>query len=244
MKTLLKLLLLAGVLAYLIVAFVSLSGGRDTTRCTTVSIVIADSAHAGFITRDEVQRLLSVRHLYPLGMEMDSIKGDTIEKTLLANPFIDRAMCYKSPGGRLTIHVSQRLPLMRIKGDGGSDCYIDAHGNAMRAQGYVADLPVATGAIDTLCVRHQLAPLARHLYRDEFANNLIDQIVVTPDRHIDLVPRIGCDVIHLGRLDSMQIRTLFRNLEALYTKVLPTVGWNTYREVSLEYNGQVVCRKI
>lgn len=244
MKTLFKLLLLAGVLTYLIVAFVSLSGGRDTTRCRTVSIVIADSTHAGFITRAEVQRLLTVRRLYPIGKEMDSIRGDTIEKTLLANPFIDRAMCYKSPGGRVTIHVSQRLPLMRIKGDGGSDCYIDARGHAMKAEGYVADLPVATGAIDTVCVRTQLAPLARHLYRDDFANNLIDQIVVSPDRHIDLVPRMGCDVIHLGRLDSMQIRTLFRNLEALYTKVMPTVGWNAYREVSLEYNGQVVCKKM
>ena len=88
-----------------------------------------------------------------------------------------------------------------------------------------------------------LVHLARYLHTNDFANDLVEQINVAPDGRVALIPRIGCQVIQMGKLDSLTLRTQMQNLRVFYDKVLPTVGWNTYREISLEFNNQIVCKK-
>lgn len=243
MKTFLKLLLLVGAIVYLIFAFTHISGGSDTTRCTEVNIVISDSDHAGFITAEEVKRILCQKKIYPEGSVMDSINGDSIERTLLKNSFIKLAKCYKTAGGKVNIHVAQSLPVIRIKADNGDDYYLGTKGEIMQPQNYAADIAIATGNISRKYAQKELLPMAKYLHTHEFANDLVAQIYVDDKHHINLVPRIGCEIVRLGRPDSTQISTLFRNLQAFYTKVLPSVGWNTYHEISLEYSGQIIARK-
>ena len=59
MKTLLKLLLLLAIVVYLVFAFTRFARSKDTTRCTQVAMVVTDSAHAGFITKAEVEHALT-----------------------------------------------------------------------------------------------------------------------------------------------------------------------------------------
>lgn len=243
MKIILKLLLLLAFLSYLIFAFARLVGGRDETKCTAVNVVIADSVHSGFITQEEVVRLLDATGLNPVGKEMEDINGDTIEQTLLKNTFIKLAKCYKTPGGRVNIHVAQRLPIIRVMAANGEDYYVDSNGYFMKPKEYNADLVVATGDISRQYARDKLLDLARYLHDHEFANDLITQVNVDTQKRVDLVPRIGCQTIHLGQLDSATVVSQLANLHAFYSKVLPTVGWNTYREISLEYTNQIVCKK-
>jgi len=243
MKTFLKLLLLAVMVAYLFAAFAWIVGGRDTTKCTGVNVVITDSVHAGFITSDEVLRLLNEAGLNPTGRIMDSISGQAIEDTLLRNSFIRMANCYKTPGGTVYIQVAQRLPILRVKANNGEDYYIDSEGVPMRPQNYTANLAIATGSISKDFAHRYLVHLARYLHNHKFANDLITQINVEEDGRIELIPRIGCEVIRIGRIDSVAITRQMGNLYAFYTKVLPTVGWTTYREVSLEFANQIICKK-
>lgn len=243
MKTFVKLLLLLAVVSYLVFAFTRLTGGGDTTKCTEVNVVITDSIHAGFIDADEVKRLLSKAGLDPMGREMDAVNGEAIEKALQKNSFIKLVRCYKTPGGRVNIHVAQRLPILRVKADNGDDYYVDAAGSPMMPEHYTADLAVATGHISKDYARRRLVHLARLLHDNSFANDLVTQINVGRDGRVAIVPRIGCEVISLGAIDSTAIAAQFNNLQAFYAKVLPTVGWNTYREVSLEFANQIVCKK-
>ncbi len=243
MKTLLKLLLIIAVAAYLVFAFTRIIRGGDDTKCVGLNVKIADSAHAGFITATEVRRLLDEKGLNPTGKKMEQVDGDTIEHTLLRNPFISMAKCYKSPSGEVNIQVAQRLPIMRIKADDGEDYYIDRSGHPMKSVGYTADVAVATGHISKEYARRRLVHLARFIHDHSFADDLVTQVSVGSDGCVALIPRIGCDVIRLGRLDSAAIHRQLGNLHAFYTKVLPTVGWNTYREISLEYANQIVCKK-
>lgn len=243
MKTLLKLLLLLAVAVYLVFAFTRLVGGKDSTKCTAVNVVINDSIHAGFIDEAEVMSLLDRAGLNPTGKAMDDINGEAIEQTLLKNSFIRLAKCYKSPDGRVNIHVAQRLPLMRVKAENGDDYYLDGHGKPMNPQNYTADLVVATGHISRQYASKKLLPLAHYLHDHQFANDLVTQVNVDANGDVDLVPRIGCQIIHLGQLDSAAVGQQMANLQAFYSKVLPTVGLNTYREVSLEFTDQIVCKK-
>ncbi len=243
MKTLFKLTLLLAIAVYLVFAFTRITRGGDTTRCTAVNVVVTDSTHAGFITADEVKRLLNNAGLYPMGLEMEQINGDSIERTLLKNSFIKLAKCYKTPGGRINIHIAQRLPVMRIKADNGEDYYVDTSGSPMMPENYTADLAVATGQITKAFAKDKLVHLARCLHNNTFANDLILQINVDNEQRVDLIPRMGCQVIRLGKMDTLGIRRQMANLQTFYSKVLPTVGLNTYREINMEYSNQIICKK-
>ncbi len=243
MKTLLKLLLLVAVMVYLIFAFTRIVKGGDTTKCTALNVVIADSAQNGFITSDEVVRLLTEAGKNPVGKEMENINSLQIEQALLKNSFIDVVKCYKAPGGNINVHVSQRLPILRVKAENGEDYYIDKKGNPMQAGKYSADLIVATGNINKKYAATTLLALANSLHESSFASDLIMQISVDADMRVDLVPRMGCEVVHFGRIDTTNVEQKVANLHTFYKDVLPTVGWNTYRELNLEYSNQIVCKK-
>ena len=172
---------------------------------------------------------------------MKQIDGLAIERALRRNSFIDSVSCYKSPGGVVNVLILQRLPLLRVKADNGDDYYIDDKGNIMNPQGYSADLVVATGDISRPYAQRQLIKLARFLRDDAFWNNQIEQIYVSPQRHISMVPRVGSHTIAFGTTDS--INQKFRNLYTFYEKVLPEVGWNKYAEISVEHVSQIVGRK-
>lgn len=243
MKTFFKLFLLLGLSVYLIFAFTRIASGKDEGLCKAVSVTVNDSSRAGFINADEVKRLITAARLDPVGKKMDDINSEAIEKVLLKNPFIKNAKCYKTAGGELSVYVAQRLPVLRVMADNGENYYMDSNGQVMNPQGYSADLIVATGNINRKYAGKQLLPIARQIDDNNFAGNLITQIYVTPKGEIDLVPRIGCDIIHLGKTDTAQIVRQLAHLQTFYTKVLPTVGWDAYREINLEYTNQIVCKK-
>ena len=80
-----------------------------------------------------------------------------------------------------------------------------------------------------------------YINNDSFWSAQIDQIYVDKKDKIDLIPRVGNHVVHLGTFDNYKGK--LRNLGAFYDKVLPEVGWNKYSVISLEFEDQIVCKK-
>ena len=242
MKTLLKLLLLLVSVAYLAFVFLKVSRTETVTTCQSVRMLVADSAKAGFITPAEVERILQQHSLYPIGREMGKISGVEIEKALESNHFVRKAQVYKTPANRaVNIIVSQRTPLLRIMTEAG-DFYVDESGQRMQAGQYAADVPVVTGKADLNYVRRKLLPLGRLLRADDFWNAQIQQLAVDGNGEVDLVPRVGSQLIHFGD-PAQQARIKLRNLRAFYEKVMPEVGWNKYRLINLEHSNQIICKK-
>lgn len=83
MKLLLKLLLLVATVAYLVYAFFHVNAEKSNSVCQNVTIEITDSVRAGFITRQEVQRILERSKLYPLGKKVAEVNGQQIEDRLM-----------------------------------------------------------------------------------------------------------------------------------------------------------------
>lgn len=241
MKILIKLLLLFGLTFYLLFAFTHITDKGSDTVCSSVEMAIVDSMHAGFITEKEVDHILKSSGLYPIGRLMDSISSKQIEEQLTKNPFIKSAVCYKTPGGRVNIIITQRLPVMRIMADNGDDYYIDDNGYTMAPGNYVADLTIATGNIDKKFTRKHLVRLGKHLRAFDFWNNQIEQIHITADQKMELVPRVGDHIIYIGRPVNLQRK--LDNLEKFYRKVMPAVGWNKYSRINLEFENQIICTK-
>ncbi len=241
MKTFLKLLLLLALIVYLGFAFARFSQSGDRARCTGVEISVTDSTHAGFITAQEAERILKEAKAYPVGQRMKDINSKGVEEVLLKNPFIKAVTAYKTPGNHLCIIIEQRLPLLRVMADNGDDYYIDENGFPMNASGYVADLVVATGHIDKNFTKQHLVGMGLFLRNNAFWNDQVEQINVTSDHKLDLVPRVGDQVIHFGAPDD--IGRKFRNLMVFYEKVMPEVGWNKYKEIDVSLRNQIVCKK-
>ena len=68
----------------------------------------------------------------------------------------------------------------------------------------------------------------------------IVQITVSDGGELTLVPREGKEKFLFGQPDD--ISTKFRKMEMYYTNILPEKGSDAYRYVSVEYDGQIVCR--
>jgi cell division protein FtsQ len=64
------------------------------------------------------------------------------------------------------------------------------------------------------------------------------QIHVLATHEIDLIPRVGDHTVFLGSLRNF--RRKLDNLRIFYEQGLNTVGWNKYRRINLDFDGQVI----
>ena len=186
---------------YLGMAMTSFNRPDETVKvCTNVNIVVADENTNGFLSAQEIKRILQRKGLYPVRMHMTDINPRTIEETLMTSSFVKTAECYKTQDGHVNISITQRLPVLRIKNDTGSDYYVDEKGGIMPNSKYVSDLIIATGNISESFACGYLTHLATSIMNDELWKNQIVQINVLPDQGVELVPRVGDHVVFIGYL--------------------------------------------
>ena len=193
---------------YLAFAFCSFDKkGGNHTLCNKVNIDIADNATSGFIDAKIIKDRLQKGGVYPMGKEICKVDARRIEEMLKASPFVQTADCYKTEGGHVYISVTQRMPVIRIKADNGDDYYVDDNDRVMPTTHYVSDLIIATGAINRWYATNFLSPLGRVIMANDVWKNLIEQINVLPNHSVEIVPRVGDHIVHLGRLPDGNRRT-------------------------------------
>ena len=58
-----------------------------------------------------------------------------------------------------------------------------------------------------------------------------------------LAPKVGYQIILLGRYDPERIERKLKRLKTFYREGLPYKGWREYRSFDLRYEDQVVAKK-
>ena len=149
-KRILILCILLAVTAYLIVAVTVFNRKPENQVCKGMELVVKDSIDYGFITETEVKNLLKQKNLYPEKKRIGTINVRLLEETLSRHPFISKAECYLTSGGKVGIEVYQRIPILRIMSSNGDNYYIDQSGKIMSAAGKSVHVAVATGFIDCI----------------------------------------------------------------------------------------------
>lgn len=223
--------------------------------CTKVDINIADTNNAGFLSAKEIKSILQQQNLYPLGKKMQSINPRNIEDMLKVSPFVNTAQCYKTKNGHVCMNVTQRLPIIRIKNSQGADYYLDDKGGTLPNSNYTSDLIIATGNVSRWFAKYYITPLAKAIMASDFWSNQIEQINVLPNKGIELVPRVGDQILFLGFLprekrqaerekaiSDFANRKLSR-LEKFYRYGLSQAGWNKYSYIDVEFDNQIICKK-
>ena len=241
---------------YLLCAFTVFNKPDETARvCTKAKIVVADESSNGFINANEITKRLKSAGLYPLGKLMRDINAREIEEKLKKSPFVKTAQCYKTEDGEVNVSITQLLPVIRVKAENGDDYYLDDKDCIMPNSLYTSDLIIATGNIPRWFARRYISPLGKAIMGNDMWKNLVVQVNVLPDRSIEIVPRIGDHIVHLGTLpeaNSKEKRQELINqfvdrkltrLEKFYKYGLAQAGWNKYSYIDIEFDNQIICRK-
>lgn len=237
--SILVVLLLAG---YLVYSSVGMTDRHEDTRmCQGVDLHITDSLHFDLIDDDMVLTTLQEHSVDPIGIPLDEIDLEKIEATLLLHPLVGKVQCYKTGGDMLRINISSKVPLVRVLNNRGQDFYVDSRGEILSQHSLAVQLPVATGYIDRRFASKELLDVVRAIDRSEFWKAQVEQINVTREGEIQLVPRVGDHLLILGTADNVESK--LSRLMNFYEKGLDNIGWNKYRSVSVAYENQVVCKK-
>jgi cell division protein FtsQ len=257
MRKLLNILSLIPVL-YLIIIPVYLAGTINTKLCGGIVIDIKDSSEYHFVTKRQLLNLAYGNAGRILGRPMKDISVSDIEGRIKVLRELKIAEVYMTIDGTIHVYADQRDPVMRVMPDNGGDYFIDEDGIVVRRKNlYTPRLHIVGGnvnissamlegisVLDTSIknsILKDIYQLVSYVNDDNFWSAQIDQIYVDSNDEIDLIPRVGNQLVHLGTVYNF--RGKLRNLEAFYDKVLPEVGWNKYSLINLEFKDQIVCKR-
>ena len=188
--------------AYLVLAVTSFNKPDvAATHCTEVKTDIEQNIVDGFLTADEIGKMLRREKVWPLSKPMHDISARKIEETLLKSPFVEKAEVYKTQSGEVCIQVRQRV----------------------YAQTY-------------------LSRVANCIMQDKFWQNQIVQINVLPDLTMEFVPRVGDHIIFIGA--PVGVAKKLERMRKFYIYGLNKAGWNKYSYINVEFDNQIICKKV
>ena len=257
MKKLLKILLIIPVL-YLIIIPVFLSRSVNSRSCGGVVIDISDSSDYHFVTKKQLLNLAYGNSNRIAGKPVREVSASAIESRINGLRELKKAEVYITIDGLVHIYVEQRTPIMRVLPGDGGDFFVDEDGVVVRRRNlYNPRLHIVEGnvnisssmlngiSVTDTSIKHSILkdiyPLVNYINDDKFWAAQIDQIYIDSNDEIDLIPRAGNQLIHIGSVENYEGK--LRNLEAFYDEVLPEVGWNKYSVINLEFKDQIVCKK-
>ncbi len=225
--------------------------------CEGVVITVADSSKHQFVTDDDIMNALRATGIRVTGEKISEIPLSKIEEKVKAFKELKVAEVYISEDRKLHVYGNQREPVLRVVASYGGDFFIDREGVIMRRHNlYTPNLHVLE--IDMVFNAEQMTgtsifesektenlvkafELVNYIRGDSFWNGMIDQLSMTRDGRVTLVPHVGNHTVKLGRVENYEEK--LHNLLVFYRQAMPVAGWDRYRVVNVEYRGQVVCQR-
>jgi cell division protein FtsQ len=257
MKLFYKILLFIPVI-YLIIIPVFIAHSTNSKPCSGIVIDIKDSSDYHFVTEKQLINIVYGNTGRILGKPIKDVSVNEIESRINVLRELKVAEVYTTIDGTLHVYADQRNPVMRVLPDNGGDYFIDDDGVVVRKRNlYNPRLHIVCGnvnissamlegvsVLDT-SIKHSILkdiyPLVKYINDDSFWSAQIDQIYIDKNDEINLIPRVGNQLVVLGTAENFEGK--LRKLAAFYDKVLPEVGWNKYSLINLEYKDQIVCKK-
>lgn len=238
-------ILFLSVASYLVYAMIIAEHDDPEFKCVNIELNIEQNLHSGFINNNTIETELRNANIYPKDRLMSEISTNKIEEVLTNNEFIEKVECYKTANNKVIINITQITPVLYVLPNKGEGYYIDQFGKIITKKNYPVNMPVATGNISRAYAQKHLSKLGAFLIHDDFWNNQVEQIYVSTNSDkeyvIDLIPRVGNQTIHLGKLTNFEKK--LDRLMVFYQKALSKIGWNKYSTINLEYEGQIICKK-
>jgi cell division protein FtsQ len=84
----------------------------------------------------------------------------------------------------------------------------------------------------------ELMFMLKKISEDEFWRAQITQLDIDRKGRIFILPQIGSQTIEFGTAENLDVK--LKKLKLFYKEILPQMGWNKYKRVSLEFEGQII----
>lgn len=237
-----------------LISAAAIKANNDAT--TKAYIEIHRHNNNGFIDKNEMLTNLGLNDTLITLNKKKNIYTESIEDSIMNNPFVKKTDVYFSIDGGLIINISEREPVLRIFTDKES-FYIDKEGDifptsssyspmVMVANGYLGTWSetIGTNIYDTIYNNSKirnLFTLNTLINKYPLLSSQINQLYINSKNEYDIVPELGNHIVQMGRFED--IETKLCNLNAYYQKILKTDSWDSYKTINLTYKNQIVCTK-
>lgn len=236
-------------LAVLLVLIAFAEREQHDTLVKDIAITIDNIEDNHFIDENDVRELMEVNNVNLVGSERGAISLKQLERNIKSNKFVDDAELYSDLKGNLLVQVDLRRPIARIVRNDGPDGYVAEDGTIMPVSDkFTARVILISGAftprllsmgnLTTTPEGLQLMELLEVIREEEFWNAQLAQLDINAKGKVVLYPQVGDEQIEFGVIENIENK--LNKLMIFYKEILPAKGWNKYKRVNLEYEGQIV----
>ena len=223
-------------IALLVVLLIFTNDRQENQRMSLKNIKIKESPD-NFVTKQIVLSYLKEKSDPFDGVLMTDFKIERLEDVLESHPGIKEVEVFATQKGVVDILIEQKKAIVRIKSNT-EDYYLDEFGKKMQLSDYYTPkLVVATGNISTK--NHVgIYEFIKEINKSNFWSSQIPQIHFE-NNDILLISRVGNQKINIGSFENIVEK--LDNLYQFYKVAMPVKGWQTYSEINLKFNNQIVC---
>lgn len=208
--------------------------------CSEVVIEIVVPLDKQLLTEFHIQDYLDKIYSGGLvGLTVGDIDLNDIEKRIRLLPAVSRAEVSFQINGTLNIEIDQKIPIVRVYENESSSFYLDFANNRIPAVDMeAARVPIATGALSEGMIK-KIYTLSTYVQENRFMEALVEQIFVTDDGDLIIIPKFKSQQIIIG--DTTELESKFKRLELFYKEGLKHIGWEKYKTINLKFADQIVC---
>lgn len=229
----------------------SLVSRKDNEQqCRSLKVVV--EGKETFIDQQDISKMINQKFGSVVGRDLSAIKVQQIEEAIEKLPYVAQAEVHVDMDGTMQVNVQQREVVLRVINKSGREFYVDRTGKKVPVTlKYVPHVMVANGNISEGYKQpleqveskmvEDLIKVVDHVHGDNLWENQIVQIYVNDQKDIELIPRVGREVLVIGSADSLSYK--LKRLEIYYKNILPKVGSEAYEKVNVKYGGQIICER-
>jgi cell division protein FtsQ len=258
MKITLGTLLFAGVITVFV--FAKNEDAKKEIAIPKISIHVDGET---FLTESELKTRLKNRRLYFQKQKNNELNVKKIELAIRSMQEVKNVEVFREIGNKWHIKLELRKPIARIYNTSGQSFYLDEDGFQMERStnhtarvmifsGYINDRFSSKSAMDfinndslkSIKKIDDVFRISNYVCNDPLLYKLIGQAYLEKDGDFVLIPLVGDQKIVFGTAHTEEeVAEKFSRIKTFYKEAMPYEGWNKYSEISVKYEGQIVCRK-
>lgn len=249
------------IIAVLVVGgIIALMVMRSSSTTKGLEIVVKPTASPALLDIDEVRDLIEEDFPGIEGYRVKDVKSKEVAAAVMRSPYVRKANVTTTVGGKVSVIVELQEPVVRMFYQG-NEFYLSHEGTCMPlnpshychvlvgssnwAEPHVnrvsrIDLK-DTSNIENSEGLTKIWTLACFLADHPRYNGVFDQVALSEEGDLLLVPKLGSVIVNMG--DEHDLEGKFENLWVMFDQGIDKVGWDAYKVISLKYKGQVVCTK-
>jgi len=228
-----------GMLLALTVVVLSFTNDKQEQQLVQLNQINIEASLDEFLTEE-----IALDYIKKHNFDFDSVMLsefylNDLETALLTHPAVKKVEVYSNQEGVMNVKLKQKKAIVRIK-TSSADYYLDEDGVEMSlSKNYTPRVLVVSGDANSSC-HADIFNFVGEINKSEFWKSQITQLHFQQDEVI-IIPRVGNQKIHFGTLTN--INEKLENLYQFYKQAMPVKGWQTYSDISVKYNNQIVCTK-